>query len=86
MHNSLVFRLIALDFTICTGMSGNGVKIFRTFIIKVRRLMEVPGKVVEIVITRCCVVVPGTNLRSIAVVPIVTSTRRTASGGAGVFA
>ena len=48
--------------------------------------MEVPGKVVEIVITRCSVVVPGTAMRSIAVVPFVTTTRRTSGGCSGVFA
>jgi hypothetical protein len=83
----VVFRLMPLDFMICTGMSGNGVKMFGTIIIMVRRLMVVLGKVVEIVYSGCCMAVPGGALRSIAVVPFVSGVRRTlAMMGTSVFA
>ena len=80
-----VFHRLRLAYTKCTGMFGNGAAINGTVITMVHRLMEVLGKL-EQIITGCCVVVPGAAMRSIAAVPIVTGIRRTLGGGAGVFA
>jgi hypothetical protein len=72
---------------ICTGLFGNGAAINGTIIIVARRLTEVLGKL-EQIITECCVVVAGTAIRSIAVVPIVAGIGRGRSIAAGtsVFA
>jgi|GEM_PF-4052757 len=66
-------------------MFGNGAAINGMVITMAHRLTEVPGKL-EQMITECSVAVPATAMRSIAVVPFVAATRRTAGGGAGVFA
>jgi len=82
----VVFRLIALDFMICTGMSLNGVKIFGTIIITVRRLMVVLGKVVEIVKTGCCAGVRGSAMPPITALRLVSTFGRTlATSASAVF-
>ncbi len=74
-----------LVYTICTGMFGNGAAINGMVIITAHRLMEVLGKL-EQIITECCVVLPGTAIRSIAVVPIVAGIGRSIAAGTSVFA
>ena len=69
------FGRIRLVCMICTGLFGNGAAINGTIIIVAHRLTEVLGKL-EQIITECCVVVPGTAIRSIAVVPIVAGIGR----------
>ena len=76
-------------------MFGNGAAIAGMITTMTHRLTEVLGKL-EQIITECGVVVPGTTMRSIAVVPIVvvvpgttmveTTAGRAAVGGARVFA
>ena len=61
------FRPMLLDFTICTAISGNGVRTIGMTIIIVRRLMEVLGYLGEILAIGCCVVVAGTTFRGTAV-------------------
>src|SRR6476620_2271904 len=80
-----VFRRICLVCMICTGMFGNGAAINGMVIITAHRLMEVLGKL-EQIITECCVLVAGTAIRSIAVVPIVPGIGRSIAAGTSVFA
>jgi hypothetical protein len=70
------FRPMRLDFTICTAMSGNGVRTIGMKIMMVRRLMAVLGYLGEILIGGCCVVVTGASIRGTAVLRIGTTTVR----------
>ena len=74
-----------LVYTICTGMFGNGAAIAGMITTMAHQLTEVPGKLGEM-ITECCVEVRGTTMRSIAAVPIVTTTLWATGTGTGVFA
>jgi len=78
------FPPIPLDFMICTVRFGNGVAISGTVTMTAHRLTEVLGKL-EHMITGCGVVVRGTTLRSIAVLPTATTTLRASWAGSGVF-
>jgi len=75
---------MSLDCTICTAMLRNGAAIGGTKTITAHQLTEVPGKLEHI--TECSVAVLGTTLRYIAVVPVISRSRRAVGGGTGVFA
>ena len=66
-------------------MFGSGAAIRGTKTITAHQLTEVPGKLARIM-TECSVAVPGSTMRSIAVVPIAYRARRTAGVRSGVFA
>src|SRR6476469_6003758 len=57
-----VFRLIRLVYMICTGMFGNGVAINRTITTMAHQLMEVLGKLEQVIIGWCAAV-RGTTIR-----------------------
>src|SRR4028119_1002482 len=75
-----VFPPIPLDFMICTVRFGNGAAISGTVTMTAHRLMEVLGKLEQIIttgccvdvrrmITGCCVEVRRTSIWSMAVLP-----------------
>ncbi len=70
-------RPMPLAYTICTAMSGNGVKMTGMMTIKMRQLMAVQG-VQIILVEKYCGAVPGSFLQSTAVpLPASASTAAT---------
>ena len=81
-----IFHPIVLACTICTGMSGNGVRMFGIVVMMERLLMEVLGYMEVIVVIEFFVAAPGTwILGGVALRSATTITRSRRSTSILVF-